>query len=431
MSTLVGLEYEYRLEQDAPVDFRLLIHKLGLANPHLDPSDLNAYRLPCGASLTCDEREAELALPPTRLSGGFSLAVEQRANQAHAFLKQVLPAGTRIEGYSTHISVSVNPKWAEQVALLLACTFAPALMLLIDRRTSPGLLVRSRPKRIELGGEYVTGRRLRAALAMAVGGLRGCLSGKHPPRLALQLALDDHRYGWYVDRRAFGPDLYSQGRQACLQMADGGTITAQEQLEASWEIARKNLSGWANEADLEPADKLVAGAEPLAIEDHPADQQIEDSPRAPIEPSVYGTLLQPRVRPGYELAPVMVSWAVCVFVIVNLDSSRRAFACVPGNDLERFFGQLESGMLDALICDYLNRPATGRKLNQYDQTKQFGLYDALGARRNLTIPELKIGAKRWRRLLIARQMETSLRRTVAKPLSGVVASVMERMLDYG
>jgi hypothetical protein len=430
MDTLVGLEHEYRLEQDGPVDFRLLIHKLGLANPHLDPSDSNAYRLSCGASLTCDEGEAEMALPPTRLSSGFSFVVEQRANQAHAFLKQVLPAGIRIEGYSTHISVSVNPKWGEQIALLLACTFAPALMLLMDKRSSPGLLVRLRPNRMELGGEYVSGRHLRAALAMAVGGVRACLSGKHPPRLALHLALDDDRYGWYVDRRAFGPDLYSEGRQARLRMTNGGRITAQEQLEASWEIARKNLSGLANEADLEPADKLVAGVDHLAIEG-PAEERLKESYQASIEPSVYGTILGPHVRPGFEIAPVMVNWAVCVFVIVNPKDNRRAFACVPGNDLERFLGQLESGMLDPLICDYVNRPATGRKLYQYDQTKQFGLYDALGARRKLISPELKTGAKLCQRLQIARHLATPLRQTVANPVGRIVASVMERMLDYG
>ncbi|HUI89433.1 MAG TPA: hypothetical protein VLX61_11990 [Anaerolineales bacterium] len=430
MNTLVGLEHEYRLEQDGAVDFRLLIHKLGLANAHLDPSDPNAYRLPCGASLTCDEREAELALPPTLLTGGFSLAVETRANEAYALLKQVLPAGIRIEGYSTHISISIDPTRREQVALLLACTFAPALMLLTDRQTSPGLLVRPRPKRIELGGEYVTGRRLRAALAVAVGSVRACLSGKNPPRLALQLALDHSRYGWYVDRRAFGPDLYSEGRQARLRLADGGTITAQEQLEASWEIARETITGLADETDLEPADKMIAGVEPLPIEG-PDEERIENSHQAPIEPSIYGTILGPRVRPGYELAPVMVSWAVCVFVIVNPNDSRRAFACVPGQDLERFLGQLESGMLDALICDYLNRPATGQTLNQYDQSMKFGLYDDLGARRNLMAPELEIWAKRWRRLVIARQMNMPLRRNVVNPISRVFTSVMERTLNYG
>jgi hypothetical protein len=430
MRQLVGLEHEYRLANDESVDFRTLIHNLGLANPRLDTSDLNAYRLSCGALLTRDGREAELALPPTSQEAGFTCLVEARQRTALAQLKQFLPAEMHTQGYSTHISVSMDPKYGERLALLFARTFAPALMLLMDKRDSPGLLIRPRPKRIEFGGEYVAGLRLRAALAMAVGSVRACLSEKHSPMLALRLMLDDHRYGWYVDRHAFGPDLYREGRRTRLRLADGGSITAQEQLEASWSIAREALSEFASDADLLSADQMVTGSLPLPIED-PIDPQDEEAIDEHAGQNIYGKVLEPRARPGFDLAPVLVTWDVCVFVVVDQDRSRRAFACVPGDDLERFILQLDSGELDRQIGDYLDRPASRRKLGRFRQTSKFGLYDALGPRRKLIAPELDPEAKRWRRLLVARQVAALLKRTDHENVRQRAVSLIERILGYG
>lgn len=414
MLKLVGLEQEYRLLDGQRIDFRSVIHRLGLETPHFDPADLNAYRIAGGAVLTCDESEAEVALPPASIKADFTAEVVARARTARADLKQLLLRDVRTEGYSTHISISIHPRYNERAALLFARTFAPALMLLMDGPHSPGLLVRPRPNRLELGGEYVAGVRLRAALAFAVGGVFACVAnlregGKLPPRLSLRLSLDDQRYGWYVDRRAFGPDLYREGRKARLVRDDGGIITAQEQLEVSWAIAREALAGIASDDDLEPADRMVSGDIPLPTE-QPDYQDNSESVHVAVDQNVYGRVLDPRNRPGFDLAPVMVTWDVCVFVIVNPDRSRRAFACVPRDYLESFVEQLDSGGLDAIIHDYLSHPATGRRLYQYGQTHEPGFYDLLGPRINLLAPELHPRAKRWRRLLIARRVERPLRR---------------------
>jgi hypothetical protein len=63
-----GLEHEFRvLDGPRPVDFRRVIHGLGLGQPNLDPADPNAYRLPSGSAVTCDGAEAEIALAARRI----------------------------------------------------------------------------------------------------------------------------------------------------------------------------------------------------------------------------------------------------------------------------------------------------------------------------------------------------------------------------
>src|SRR5579872_6389331 len=167
---LIGIEHEFAISSDSRVlDFRSCIHRLGLSRPHLNPGDLNSYRLRSGAALTCDGREAEIALPPLRASAA---EVEQRTAAARREFDELLHHGWRVTGYSTHLSVQVASPGP--VARHYARTFAPALALLIDGQASPGLLIRPRVGRLELCGEYVDGLRLRAAVAFARATVTAC-----------------------------------------------------------------------------------------------------------------------------------------------------------------------------------------------------------------------------------------------------------------
>ena len=68
----VGVEHEYVVSRDGrSVDFRALIHNLGLGGMALDPGDAYAYRLASGAVITCDDREAEVSTPPILLGPRF------------------------------------------------------------------------------------------------------------------------------------------------------------------------------------------------------------------------------------------------------------------------------------------------------------------------------------------------------------------------
>src|SRR5262245_66693353 len=87
-----------------------------------------------------------------------------------------------------------------------------------------------------------------------------------PPRLDIRLAPAVHRYGWYVDREAFGTDLHAAGRRALLPRASGGTICAQSHLELAWAAARQALADDAAASDLEAAEAMVAGSLPLPAE---------------------------------------------------------------------------------------------------------------------------------------------------------------------
>ncbi|OGN84947.1 MAG: hypothetical protein A2X23_01625 [Chloroflexi bacterium GWC2_73_18] len=394
---LLGLEQEYRLRAgDEQLDFRRLIHRLPVPGRRLDPGDPNAYRLAWGGVLTADGREAEVATPPVRRRPGFARAIESWAGAGRAELKSLLPDGVRSEGYSTHLSAAMPASLNERVAALHARTFAAAQMLLMDGPASPGLLVRPRPGRTELCGEYVEGARLRAAAALAAGSLRACAAALRgdraalralPPPLRASIVPALARFGWYVDRSAFGPDLHATGRATLLDREAGGTISAQAHLELAWAAAREALGASASAADLEAADRLVAGLDPLPIE-APARST---SPAAavarlvPPAPSVFGQILAMRRRPGFTAVACLATWDFTVFELAR--DGRRAFASIPRASLGRFLRMLDAGVLDSVIAAYLAAPPAGRALAAHAQTGAAGLYDAIGAPGELAAPE--------------------------------------------
>jgi hypothetical protein len=141
-------------------------------------------------------------------------------------------------------------------------------MLTLDRADSPGLLVRPRPGRLELGGEYAGGPALRAAIAFAVGSvlaLERAPRASHPPPVRLRLEAARERFGYYVDRTATGSDLYAHGRSAAVRRRDGNT-TAGAHLVDCWRVARAALAPYADTADLLAMDRMADGATPLPVE---------------------------------------------------------------------------------------------------------------------------------------------------------------------
>ncbi|HEX2576425.1 MAG TPA: hypothetical protein VHK88_08765, partial [Aquihabitans sp.] len=148
----VGIEHEYRIVDPTggQVDARTVLHDLGLDGVRADPSDPNAYRCPWGGVVTCDGPEVEVATAPFRAEPGVVDRVVAQAADGRAVLEALLPAGHVLEGFSTHVSVSMPRHGDDRLARRYASTFAPALMLLLDGPASPGLLVRPRPGRLEL-----------------------------------------------------------------------------------------------------------------------------------------------------------------------------------------------------------------------------------------------------------------------------------------
>ena len=390
----VGLEHEFRVSaaNGEAVDFRGLINGLRLGQPNLDPADPNAFRLPSGAAVTCDGREAEIALPPITVAPGFTREVRSRAESERVALAARLAPGFEIEGVSTHISVSVPNGLARDVCRLYAHTFAPQMMLMLDRRDSPGLLVRPRPGRVELGGEYITGGALSAATLFAVGSVLACeraLRGHEasmPPSMAVALEPARARFGWYVDRRAFGGDLYAEGRSALLTDIDDRHLTAQELLELAWEAARRALGQLADARERADTASTVTGAVPLPCEGLVQDRAARDHLQA-LPQSAYGAATQTRRRPMAEIAPVMLTWDVCAFVVLDRPQARTCFAVVPGQQLAGFLHDLDAGHLDRTITAFLRRPPSGSRPASIADIDRPRLYDELGPRLALVAAE--------------------------------------------
>ena len=87
----------------------------------------------------------------------------------------------------------------------------------------------------------------------------------------------------------------------------------------------------------------------------------------------------------------MVTWTASVFLLLDLGRARRAFACVPREYLEAFLRLLDTGSLDALLWRFLTSEPDERTLHTWSQTLEPGLYDDLGPRRGLLMPEREAG----------------------------------------
>jgi hypothetical protein len=392
-----GLEHEYVVRYDgAAVDFRTLVHGIAPSMRGLHPGDPNAYWLPWGALLTADGAEAELALDPTEVRPGFTARLVDRMEAARSWLLAELPPGSVLEGVSTHLSIALPSGSVDRVADEYARGFAVPLMLLLDRPTSPGLLVRPRPGRLELGGEFATYDDLRAAAVFALGSTialaRTIGSGETSPvpHFELSLRAADQRAGWYVDRRAAGDDLYMSGRDTPLRLATGPDSgwTAQDQLIAAWTVARHALRDNVDATELELVDRRVHGRCHLPVERKPGEAEETGPPTLPKpEPSPYGRALGARRRPPVAIAPMMLTWDLAVFVVATSRSSRRAFILVPGSQLGAFLDAFDSGTLDDLLERYLARPGSDRRAPTRSDAGEAGVYDTIDRRVDLLPPE--------------------------------------------
>jgi hypothetical protein len=384
-----GIEHEYRVMRGGQqVDFRTIVHDLGLGPRDLDPLDAHAYHLASGIAVTADRLEAEVVTPPVELHRDHPAELESRAAAGRAELETRLAPGDRLDGFSTHVSVSVTSAQCEEVALLYARTFAPALTMLMDRADSPGVLVRPRPGRLELCGEFVTGPNLRAAITFAVGSVRACMDAvsgapeRLPPAVRLRLEPARARYGWYVGHRAIGARRKPLGRATRFRLADRRMTSAQLHLEACWRIARSVLErdGIVDALHLRTVDDLVAGRAMLPCESGSPDRRGGPDPSSP---HAFGALIGPVTRNGFALAPVMVTWRTAVLLVGARSRERMAFACVPGAQVRAFVEQLDVGALDDAIEQYLAMERTPRRLAGLDQTAEPGLFDELGSRHEL------------------------------------------------
>jgi hypothetical protein len=294
-------------------------------------------------------------------------------------LTSALPTGSSLHGVSTHISVEVPDHLTMSVCGLFARRFAPALMLLADGPEAFGLLVRPRHRRVELGLGFTAGCWLRAATALAVGGVLACVdvAAKRLPRQTLPSRVDGRfegaraRFGWYIDRRAYGPDLYALGRSARLRSGITRRRTAVI-LERAWAVARERLDAaeLAATTDLEDADGLVSAR--LSLHCECAQARVPTIARERPEASPLGGIRHQRRR-WFDVVPVAATWDFTVFAVEG--PARTLYLSVPREAHGQFLPDLDRGVLDAPIIAELHRAPARRTLSSYAQAARGGRFD--------------------------------------------------------
>jgi hypothetical protein len=349
-------EYEVREAGGLPVDFRALCDDLDLdLGRRLDPGDPRAARGPWGGVVTADGREAEVVTPPVPVGPRAADELHAWTTSGRRFLAAALPAGHTLTGYSTHVSVAVPDGLVRRVAELVVAHLSPALMLLMDRPTSPGLLVRPRPGRLEVCGEYVDGRALRhaAAVVLAAADLCAAAAGSRrlrsalPSRLVVRTEAARERFGTYVDRAAFGPDLYATGRAALLRTGRG-TVAAGDRLAAVVALLDDRLATLLAPDDLAALHAVAAGEAPLPVEqDRPPG---DDEPRVPVAPME----LRDRVVGDARLAVVSATWWTYVLRLDSPGATR--WLTVPGPWIGSLLAEVDAGRLDGVVADLCQAP---------------------------------------------------------------------------
>src|SRR5205823_5996641 len=124
--------------------------------------------------------------------------------------------------------------------------------------------------------------------------------------------------------------------RATLVLASGSTTSAQQQLEIAWKSAASAVAPLVGPDELLDVERVVRGEMPLplhVIDHHTSDCNAAAQSHDLLDATAFGRAVNSFGRPSFDLAPVMVTWAVCVFLVCNTDRSRRAFACIPRESL--------------------------------------------------------------------------------------------------
>ncbi len=382
---LFGLEHEFSVKRAGRrQDFRRWIRRVARTSGRTIPAGPHAYFLPSGTLLSCDGAEAELSAPPEPVAPGLCRRVSEgaaaRLDDLLRSLNAVSNPPLTLNGYSTHLSALCTGVDIDALANAYARTMAPGMMLLLDLPTSPGLLVRPRQRRFEVGGDYVPpGDFLGAATVFFLASFLATVDAvvrRDLSRLPLrfdssQLKDASGRRGIYVERSAFGEDLYQRGRDALLRREDHTTIRAGDALELLWQHAETYARRFADDDERALVSRAVAGARPLPCEIgdlsahlRPSSSGIRRTPR-----HAFAACLKPRRVRERRISPYAVTWDYVVYRVSG--PPRRGFLNVPLASFQRWSADLAAGRAHR----WLERPAM-QALSSPGDADTAGMYDA-------------------------------------------------------
>lgn len=356
LQIMLGVEQEFDLSDgENDLDFRTLFpHAIARAQSVPFRNCDSAALLEAGYMLACDGKEAEFATAPIGLKGDGPLALAREAIRCRGHMVHLLRGlgVAEIRGYSTHLSVSVPAGREQELAEAIAATVAPALILLMEGRQSPGLLIRPRRGRLEIGSEYIDDpQQLAAAILTLAGAVHAYLFNEDAwaevPRLRIRRWVEaDMRPGIFLPRDAFGESIYEGGRSARLDLDGGGRIRAGEVLAICTDMVLRELQHVVGAPALRTLSHLVDGTGSLQIESERDPGRVSrQGLHMPAAES--GTLKMLARAAGGHLAPRFVDWEGAAFAWE--DAGQAVILGVPWSHLPALFSAARKQDMSRLV----------------------------------------------------------------------------------
>ena len=221
--TSVGVEEEWCVHgATGRVDYRRLHGRASSGLVHLFPGDPSAVMTAAGTVLTVDGWEAETVTPPIELGSATLTALDAALVAARTDLRErLLPLvpEVRLQGWSTHLSVTVDDDDATSVASRLRERCGRSLALLLGAGPS-GILLRPRRHRLEICLDHLERATVRRSVVAWVGLVLMCSDGSRDagwrslPRVSMDWTPARERYGHHA------PTDRSGGRRAAADVWD-------------------------------------------------------------------------------------------------------------------------------------------------------------------------------------------------------------------
>ncbi len=386
--TLLGVEQEFDLLRgESYIDFRGLFPTI-IARTRSVPfrNCDSAAIVDAGYMLACDGREAEFATTPINSARDGCLSLAREASRCRAHMLGLLAkAGVReVRGYSTHLNVGVPIGREWELAAAFSTSIAPALVLLMEARQSPGLLIRPRRGRLEIGSEYIDDEgQLAAALVFLAGAveayLRNELLWKQFPRVRLKKWEHANiRPGIYLPHEAYGESMHELGRAARLELESGQKVTAGEIFESCAELALRALHGRVNERAGRALRRVVRQIGSLQIEQEKNPGAIRR--RAAYFPATEARTLQnlASARGWTGLTPAFIDWEGAAFSWQSKEAP--LILGIPWSNLPQFYTVVRKKELPQFVAKLGPAEAALTSLNQLQSPQAYERVDpvALG-----------------------------------------------------
>jgi len=277
-----------------------------------------------------------------------------------------------LRGYSTHLNLQATSD-ARPLVEHYAIHYAPALALLTERRTSPGLLLRDRPGRFEIGTEYLeTEDDLRSAILFALASYLATVEEVAGRRRSLaplsgRFIEATERPGLFVAEAAYGGSMARDGRATRLARTAGATTfeapvgdeTAGDRLRSAMDHIAPFLQAWATPEELATLRARVDGDQPAPWDREAPDEPtvIVGTPPPAIPPGPHSPLLRTLACGVLAVRPFVVTWEA---ITVVLDHPVRSyFVRIPRERIADFAESFEAGHLSASLAARALAPPTG------------------------------------------------------------------------